>query len=1011
MKRLRYPVWLVALAAVSGVMPAAREATAAEEAQRFLDGLRQRGYFEMALAYLDQAANDPIVAGDFKRKIDYEAGVTLIGLSQVERAGAVREKRLDEAQSRLNRFIQQQRSHPLASGAIIQLAKVLVERGGIYIAQAESDKTPEEERTAARRRGRELLIEAKEAFEKAEAHFLREHKEFPDVIRPTDSALLEKRDQVRKDLLTARLALAAVLREIANTFEPGTKEYKERMTAAADKYSDFAKKYDSYLAGMYAQLFAGECYRDMGDSKKAFGEFESLLTIEEDAPSFRLLKSKAAVAALETTLRPDVKKYPQALKLLDVWEAKARPDEQVSPEGLAIQYLGAEAAFNQAKTAEPSEARELLARAKKLYTTVGKHQGEYQRAAKQALTREEYLGKDGQRPEPMTFADARDRGREYLDKMQQAGLAADEKAEAQAHALNYYKLALGLKTDETTSDELNAIRYYMAYLYYVLGRPYEAAVVGEFLARRYPGGPGARQGAKIAMASYAQLMNQAKVARKKALKANDQAALQAAKGNEEFANDRMVEIARYIAQRWEGQGDAMEAQMMIVRDAIVDGDLQRAEAELDKFPAEAPKRGEAELLLGQAYWSQYLTASQQPEETRPPQPELDAMVAKSQKRLESGLTRMRKAVEAGEQIDRTLAASVLSLAQLHVAIGESEEAVTWLEDPQIGPMALIEKQHPVLQEKSLQEAAYKTALQAYVAIQQLEKAEATMKKLEETANQAEVTRIYIKLGKELEEMLARFREQNKATELAAVSRGFELFLTQISNRQQGNTFGSLHWVAETFYGMGAGFDPGEGTLPTRAKGYYEKAADTYQKILDQCGGGQIDCPPNADLSLKIRLASTQRRLGKHKEALELLVGILTSRASVVDAQVEAAKVYESWGESEPDYYLVAIAGSSKHKNVWGWGGIARRLAGNKKYEDRFHDARYHLALCRFRHAQSKSGSEKKEVLKQALNDVLIIEKLYPTMGGPQHREKYDRLLRNIQELQGVEPTGLGPAPQ
>ncbi len=53
-------------------------AEAAEPAQAFVDGLRQRGYYDYALEYLNRASSDPFVSDEFKRKILYEEGLTLL---------------------------------------------------------------------------------------------------------------------------------------------------------------------------------------------------------------------------------------------------------------------------------------------------------------------------------------------------------------------------------------------------------------------------------------------------------------------------------------------------------------------------------------------------------------------------------------------------------------------------------------------------------------------------------------------------------------------------------------------------------------------------------------------------------------------------------------------------------------------------------------------------------------------------------------------------------------------
>jgi hypothetical protein len=309
-----------------------------------------------------------------------------------------------------------------------------------------------------------------------------------------------------------------------------------------------------------------------------------------------------------------------------------------------------------------------------------------------------------------------------------------------------------------------------------------------------------------------------------------------------------------------------------------------------------------------------------------------------------------------------------------------------------------------------------------VATKRLDDAEDVMKLLEESMKkggdaeaQTKLTQIYISLGRELEDMLQRLRAEGKNAEAAAVSQGFEVFLTRIKDRgAQGNTFASLNWVAETFAGLGAGFDVGGQSLPAQAKTYYEKARDTYKTILDLVGQKKLEAPAGADTSIKIRLSRCQRRLGEFKEAQALLLGILQESQMMIDAQIEAAHTYQEWGEENPGYYKYAIVGSTKYKEIWGWGQLARRVARlvdtrterGKKFSNIFHEARYNLALSRLRWAQSASGKEKSDLLEQAEKDIVVVQRLYPDMGGKEWYEKYDDLLRKIQKLRGQRSTGL-----
>ena len=119
-------------------------------------------------------------------------------------------------------------------------------------------------------------------------------------------------------------------------------------------------------------------------------------------------------------------------------------------------------------------------------------------------------------------------------------------------------------------------------------------------------------------------------------------------------------------------------------------------------------------------------------------------------------------------------------------------------------------------------------------------------------------------------------------------------------------------------------------------------------------------------------------------------------------------------KGECNKYDLAIRGGNKEGKrylVWGWGGIARRVAPFDQYQDTFHEARYNLALCRKNLAQCQQGTKRDETLKMAELDITRVHALYPTMGGEEWYRKYDSLLKTIQELRGeTRPPGL-PKPQ
>ncbi len=1003
----------------AGCWLSAAHVHAVEETQRFLDALRSAGYYDMALEYLDRMRTSPLADEEFKQTIDYEAGVTLIQAAQEGRSVVGREKQLSEADDLLKRFLQQHAQHPRAAGARTQLANVLMVRGRMKVEQTESATRSDAEKQALFTQARDLFGQAEKTYDELYTALKETYKQFDRVIDPNDTAQLKARDQVRRELLSTRLELARVPYEIAQTYPAGSKERKDRLTEAAKRFSGYYTDYASYAAGLYARMWEGRCYKELGQTDKAFEAFEEVLAQPDEPPAYRLAKNKTLVLYLETCLEPGVKKYQQALEKYLAWEQTARGDEERSPEGLAIKCLTAEAALERLrtlKTSDPEQAaehRELLGLSRELLSFVSRAPGEYQQQARVLLVSPEFTGgEEGELPEPTNFEEARDRGRLALDRM--SGAEAEKQldleqgkrdkleeyerqiAASRREAMKYFRLALRLRTFETPLDDVNVLRYYLAHLYYSEGDYYSAAVLSEFLTRRYPNSQVGKPSAKIALACYAKLFNDAP--------AEDRS----------FEIAGLKRVADFMAQRWPDDPEADEARMTLIQVCILNGALDNALEVLETIPTDSPRRGGAELMTGQALWGEYLKASRLEPDERPSQDVLDDTVAKAQSTLRAGLERMRSAVEAGEPVTYTLAASGLSLAQMHIEAGEPEKALPWLDDPKIGVITLVKAKHPATDRGNFRIQAYKAALRAYVAAQRLDDAEAAMKALEHLVEEGgdeeaskRLTQILISLGYQLQQQLERLRSEQKTEQVKKVSQGFELFLTKISEREEGNTFNSLNWVAATFAGLAAGFDTGGAELPAEAENYYRKAAATYQRMLKRIQQEPDFAPEGAADGVTIRLAHCLRRLGQYRDAFQLLLSVLQQRPTMVEAQVEAAYTYGDWGQENPGYYLLAITGSQKYREVWGWGQLARRVGRVPEYRDVFHEARYNLAVCRFKLALTKSDKAQKDaVLGQAARDIEVVYRLYPELGGPEWTRKYDTLLKKIQGLLGKPQQGL-----
>jgi hypothetical protein len=995
-----------------------------EQARAFLDRLRVRGYYDVALDYLELARRSPRLSEDFKRLIDYEAGTTWIEWARIERSLGAREQRLGRAKERFDAFLAAQPQHPLAPSTRRQLANVLVERGKIKMEQAAQPNRTAADREKLAEEARQLYAEAQKIFLALEASARQQLEKFPKVIPPEQKKEIEARDQLRRDFLDARLAVAHGIYEVAQTYPEGSKEREKHLLEAASKYEEFHKNYGTLLAGGYARMFQGRCHKELGQHQKALQIFEELLEGPDEPDTFRALKNKTLLLALETLTDKKLKRHAQAVDVYRTWEAHARPAELASPEGLAIQCIAAEAALEVARGMKRDEKdkdaekrrRAYLKLARDAFEYVRRHGGgsEFQQRAATGLQAKEFVGEEGKLGEPTTFAEAQDRARAILNRvvalegeLQEARETNNTEAvqrlekehlAACAEAIKYYRLALEL-APRNVKDDLNAIRHHLAYLYWTTGEYYEVAVLSEFLARRYPSSAVAKSSARLAIAAWERLARDA---------------ADSPEGDNTFETERMIAVAEYTAKQWAADPEGELAGLVLIRSAVRERNLEKALEYLGRIPLDAPKRGEAEAEAGRALWSSYKQAMRLAPEQRPDKGQLAQLASQAQKILTDGVQRMRKAVEEGGEVPPSLAEAVLSLAQIAVETNQIEMAQQWLEAPKIGPLALVSNAHAAAQRPYFDIETYHAALRTYVATRQLDKAEETMNRLEAAVRKggdAEVgkllTQIYIKLGLDLKEQLERLREEGKAAEVASVSKGFELFLDRISERAKGVKFNALFWVADTFTNLAEGLDPGTGTPPAQAVEYYQKAKKTYERIRERLktGDSEFDAPQDADLRVTVRLARCHRRLGEFSPALKLLVELLQKRPMMVEAQVEAAYLYQEWGDKEKDaeraasFFTLAIMGSEKYKEIWGWGQLSRRLANNPQFEDTFHEARYNLALCRYKLALRRGGEQRAKTLKQAEADIIVIQKLYPKMGGKKWHDKYMELLKKIQKTQ------------
>ena len=854
--------------------------------------------------------------------------------------------------------------------------------------------------------------------------------------------LEDRQDELRAELLQTRLLVGNAYYEKSKALPPGSPEWTALVRLSAEKYRKLFDKYPKWGAGLYARYYEGRNYLTLAQAETNPEERKKLLDtalltlanvrgLDGESGFVPSLRAKAVNASLECWL--EEKNYEQYDDRLQRLALANVPADRLDTDWLGMKYRSAVLLAEKAEVlpADQKGKRPTMLRdAKKLATDVARQNRDFARESRALL---EKLGRavpDDDDDPAASFAAAFDIAAGAVTAMQEkqveakAAAAAGKEEEAKgaqdaavaerSRAIEALRRALS-RGDGVAADDLNRARSLLTYLLYDARRLYDAATLGTLLAERYPSAKGARQAAKIAMASWQQLGKEGPAAWRAA------------------AKTRCADVATLIMRTWPKEPESAEASQIAVAAASESHDVERLSRIIADVPKDAAKGWEVLLRSGGALWKEILERRRLPDDVRPEAQVLVGWRRQASAALDAGLA----GVPAGTPVLPVAVAGGLARCQMAMEDGDDSLATKLLEQPGWGGWSVLNANDPAYASGALAENAATVALRFFIQSQQLDKAQQAMDKLESVAGtgpeaSARLTNMYLSMGRDLQgqlEALASGDRQGTPDAQAAASAilaGFEKFLEGVAKRDPKTA--SQMWVATTYLSLGSGGTPGAGggagaVVPkAKASAYLARAAEVYEGLLKRAGEAT-----NGDEivkfvpSIRLKLASVYRELGRWDEALGHIDWILSDpkRQNSLDAQVQAAEILHAAGEGATDatagtrYLREAIAGRKAGGGVaWGWGGIANRLArqaADPKAIDartKFFNARLNVVRCRLA-LLAKPGQDRAKLLQMALNDVAITYRLYPDLGGESFRSQFDTLLKQIQKERGeAAPRGL-----
>jgi tetratricopeptide (TPR) repeat protein len=151
----------------------------------FIEGLRQRRYFDTALEYIDQLAARTDIPAEDREVLDLQRGLTYRAMGSQSRVPEDREQLLGQAEQFLKKFVDEHGAHQEAAFANSQLGELLFERARTLIWKTESPGS-ESRKTELQQQARQLIGQATSIYQKAHDLYKQQYEAFPKTFIDED---------------------------------------------------------------------------------------------------------------------------------------------------------------------------------------------------------------------------------------------------------------------------------------------------------------------------------------------------------------------------------------------------------------------------------------------------------------------------------------------------------------------------------------------------------------------------------------------------------------------------------------------------------------------------------------------------------------------------------------------------------------------------------------------------------------------------------------------------------
>ncbi|HUP81082.1 MAG TPA: hypothetical protein VM260_21210 [Pirellula sp.] len=1018
------------LAAAFTLFVFAPNTVADEPAKRFLNRLREEGYYDQGLKYLEICAAKNRLPASKKTDLPLERVILQQESLRFVKTPQQRDERIVAIEKGYKEFLAAAPTHSRRSETQTKLGDLLLDRAQSAL---EESKKPENVISSE-----SWLSKARQAYTEALELYNQVTEELKPLLLSMDGdkiksikiegknlkELTELREQYRLEYRQSQILHAKTMELISQTYSPNSPDGRKWLEKSETSFNALIEKTTGpQEAGrrMLCLKYVADIQSQLGKMDEARNSYTRVADNDGEG-IFRTYRVQAIVGIVRLDSTEKAAKYEAAIQRGEEALKSATARERDDPDWVDLQLAVAEARLAWAKTLDEkkdsAKFKENRKVARDLLQGLLKRKGPHLVKVKKRLSElgiETVEKVDEKLPVTKAWADTIKAARERLDRAESTesplSVLLDQLSNADAtnkqsiqsqiqtlqddalrdrkQAIELYQRALRLYKDSNSREEFVDAKFLMTYLHLKTDQNWEAVALSQELLVSGKGTDKALKSGGFALNGLGKIISTIPADRQLAFVPTF---------------ERLVNQLNLINPASDEAKNAVDK--LVTLDLI---HKRYEDAEKHIALAQGNSGGSGASLLGQILWGEYqqIALEHRKNKTEETREEL-SLKQRAEKLLRSTWDAL-----VADKADKNLVGGVNALASIYLMSDRVDEAITVIDAQSKGALALVNAVKGL--EPSVQLEAYRLKLQAIVQASGSGKQELSNENISQVvlkmkalsgANNLLLTSALNNLRIKLQSKL----ESSKGIEeQAKLANAYGVLIQQLVSVS--SDVAILDSAGSSILAIASKMLK-EPNMAANGKPLMSIAEAAFSKVAAKPVSELVEAKRKPE-EFQYRLAQAKSGAGKFEEAHALFLQSLTTNPNNITFQVEAARNLQLWAnEKDSELLKKAVEGAepnAKKTNViWGWGKISD--ATTKKvsdFRDIYFEARLNIAKCvRAMALLEPSPEKKKQGMERAFNKIRETHLFYPELGSTEIKATFEKLLREIQRDLGKPIAGL-----